>query len=400
MKRNLYSALESHLAKREFSILTGARQVGKSTLMKQLYDSLKTKGTPVVFINLERLDVRNILDADPLNLLQFMPNTEQKTIVFIDEVQYLANPTNFLKLLYDEYADRVKIIATGSSAFYMDDKFTDSLAGRKKLFQMPTCSFDEYLQLKELDDLLADYHRIRQNSGARSLLLKELEIAFKDYVRFGGYPAVITESSTQDKIGRLQDLKDSFVKKDIDESKINNEDTFYNLFRVLAAQSGNLLNVNELSKTLHTQSVTLQKYLAVLQKCYHIALVRPFSNNLRKELIKMPKVYLMDTGMRNCLLNNFQSFDWALDQGIQWENTVFRMLLDRYPLEDIKFWRTTDGHEVDFVLSRLENPFALEVKANENAVSASKYKSFITQYPNIPLNFATIKPFTEDLFRI
>lgn len=400
MKRNLYSALESHLAKREFSILTGARQVGKSTLMKQLYDSLKTRGIPVVFINLERLDVRNMLDTDPLNLLQFMPNTEQKTIVFIDEVEYLSNPTNFLKLLYDEYADRVKIIATGSSAFYMDDKFTDSLAGRKKLFQMPTCSFDEYLQLKELYDLLADYHRIRQISGAKSLLLKELEIAFKDYVRFGGYPAVITESSTQDKIGRLQDLKDSFVKKDMDESKINNEDTFYNLFRVLAAQSGNLLNVNELSKTLHTQSVTLLKYLTVLQKCYHIALVKPFSNNLRKELIKMPKVYLMDTGMRNCLLNNFQTFDWALDQGIQWENTVFRMLLDRYPLEDIKFWRTTDGHEVDFVLSRLENPFALEVKTNENAVSTSKYKSFTTQYPDIPLNFAIIKPFTENLFRI
>lgn len=400
MKRKLYAQIEAHLPKREFSILTGARQVGKSTLLKQLHKAMEERHSPSVFINLERQDIRKMLDDDPLNLLRFLPNTAQRTTVFVDEIQYLSDPTNFLKLIYDEHADRIKIVATGSSAFYMDEKFTDSLAGRKKLFFMPTCSFEEYLQLREQEDLVSEYQRILENKESKSLKLRELELAYKDFLRFGGYPAVILEENHREKIDRLHDLRDSFLKRDIAESDVQNENAFYGLFQILAAQSGNLLNVNELANTLHVQSATVQRYLLVLQKCFHISLIRPFFSNVRKELIKMPKVYLMDGGMRNCILNNFQPFDLTLDQGAQWENAVFRSLIERYSPEDIKFWRTADGHEVDFVLPNADTPFALEVITNKSSAKLQKYRSFTEQYPSINLRFATIKPFSEDTLRI
>ena len=152
MRRRLFSKLQKHLSNKEFTIITGARQSGKSTLMKQLEAFCKAEDKPTVFLNLENKAVLADLDENALHLLNYLPQTDLKKIVFIDEVQYLADPTHFLKLIYDEYAESIKIVATGSSAFYIDDKFTDSLAGRKRVFQLLTCSFDEYLELSGKQD--------------------------------------------------------------------------------------------------------------------------------------------------------------------------------------------------------------------------------------------------------
>src|ERR1700744_3078082 len=157
MRRNLFEPLAAHLEKKEFTILTGARQTGKSTLLKQLETYCKELAKPCIFLNLENRDILSILDENPLNLLSYLPDAEGRVIVFLDEIQYLKDPSNLLKILYDEHVLRVKIVATGSSAFYIDDRFRDSLAGRKRVFQLLTCSFDECLRLKGKDDLLQDY---------------------------------------------------------------------------------------------------------------------------------------------------------------------------------------------------------------------------------------------------
>src|SRR5699024_368959 len=114
----------------------------------------------------------------------------------------------------------------------------------------------------------------------------------------------------------LKEIRDSFIKRDILESGVKDETSFYQLFRILAGQSGNLLNANELSTTLRIKRETVNSYLIVLQKCFHVALVKPFFRNLRKELIKMPKSYLLDTGLRHCLLNNFQHLSIRNDLGV------------------------------------------------------------------------------------
>jgi len=398
MKRILYDTLKAHLSKKEFTILTGARQTGKSTLLKQLESDCKETGIPSVFINLENKALLVELDQSPLNVLRYLPDTDRRVVIFVDEVQYLADPSNFIKLLYDERAERVKIVATGSSAFYIDDSFRDSLAGRKKVFQLLTCTFAEYLSLSDQDDLLAEVGRLTTVRNSKSTQTTRLQHEWEKYMLYGGYPAVITEPNVPDKIGRLQELKDSFIKRDILEAGVQNETAFYQLFRLAAGQSG-LLNVNELATTLRIKNDTVDNYLHVLQKCFHIALVKPFYRNLRKELVKMPKAYLLDTGLRNSLLNNFQRVSIRADRGELWENVVFRLLADRYSQDAIHFWRTADGNEVDFVLPEVSTPFAVEAKYDEALIKPGKYKKFKEAYPEIPLEFSWLEPFDESFFR-
>jgi len=305
-----------------------------------------------------------------------------------------------LKLVYDEHATTIKIVATGSSAFYIDKTFKDSLAGRKRLFHLYTCSFDEHLKLRDKEDLYDDVKRLEVNSSAKSLKIELLHQEWNNYMIYGGYPAVVTEYDNKEKIAYLKEIRNSFVKRDILESGVQNENTFYNLFRIIAGQTGNLVNVNELSGILKIKNETVTNYLYVLQKCFHIALIRPFAKSLRKELVKMPKVYLFDNGLRNCLINNFEMPALRLDKGELWENMCFRLLAEKYDLDAIFFWRTTEGNEVDFLLNPVENPYAVEVKFNKNTIKENKYKTFKNTYPDIPLHYIWMEPFDENFFKL
>jgi predicted AAA+ superfamily ATPase len=290
-------------------------------------------------------------------------------------------------------------VATGSSTFYIDSQFRDSLAGRKKIFQLYTCSFDEYLELGGKSALKEEKDLLLQNANFSSTLIDYLLVEWESYMIYGGYPAVITEPDKQEKVNRLKDIRDSFVKRDILESGVLNETAFYQLFRILAGQTGGIVNVNELSSTLRTKNGTIENYLTILQKCFHISLVKPFYRNLRKELVKMPKVFLLDTGLRNCLLNNFQPLAIRADKGELWENTVFRVLADRMDVDAIQYWRTSGGNEIDFILSNSDRLSAIEVKFDQNQVKENKFKLFKEAYPEIPLQFLWLNPFGQDFFR-
>jgi predicted AAA+ superfamily ATPase len=399
ISRKILADLKEHLPKKEFSIITGARQTGKSTLLKQLEVYCRGKELPVVFLNLENRTILSELNENPLNLLKFIPESGEKTVALVDEIQYMDDPSNFLKLLYDEHSDYLKIVATGSSAFYIDTKFRDSLAGRKKLFQLFTCSFDEHLLLNGKSDLLEEKKRLLDKPDYKSPFIDYLHIEWEEYMIYGGYPAIITEPDKQEKINRLKEIRDSFVKRDILESGVKNESVFYNLFRILAGQTSYLVNVNELSSTLRIKNDTVVSYLNVLQKCFHIALIKPFFRNIRNELVKMPKVFFLDTGLRNCLLNNFLPLTERTDKGELWENTFLRILADKYGTDPVQFWRTASGNEVDFVLSDIGKLKAFEVKYDKNQVRTSKYRLFKEAYPEIPLQFIWLNPFDNDFFR-
>ncbi len=399
VRRKLFEDLQAHLLKKEFSIITGARQTGKSTLLKQLEVYCKEMEIPVVFLNLENKTILAELNENPLNLLKFIPEPNGRTIALIDEIQYLDDPSNFLKLLYDEHSEQIKVVATGSSAFYIDNQFTDSLAGRKKIFQLYTCSFDEYLELSGKSDLREEKDQLLKNEDFKSTLIDYLRVEWESYMIYGGYPAIVTEPDKQEKINKLKDIRDSFVKRDILESGVVNETAFFNLFRVLAGQTGGIVNVNELSSTLRIKNETVNNFLIIMQKCFHISLIKPLFRNLRKELVKMPKVFLLDTGLRNCLLNNFQPLAIRTDKGELWENTVFRILADKIGPDAIQHWRTSAGNEVDFVLSDDERLKAIEAKYDSNQVNLKKYKLFTQTYPEIPMQFLWLNPFNEDFFR-
>ena len=386
--RSLYPDLLNHVPEKECTILIGARQTGKSTLLKQLQDTLLKNGEKVVLLNLDRKDILLELNQSPENILRYFPEKGTRNYLLVDEVQYLQDPTNFLKLLYDEHAPRLKIIATGSSAFYIDRQFKDSLAGRKKIFELPTLDFKEFLFFKNQETLLVEYQSLKKGTKQKSKAEPQLWTALDEYVNYGGYPAIVLENKVANKIERLQEIRDSFVKRDILEAGITDETKFFRLMMLLASQIGNLVNTNELANTLKITHPATENYLYILRKCFHIELVKPFFSNVRKELVKMPKIYFNDLGLRNVLVNYFSPIEQRADKGALLENYVYRSLSDRLNRDKIKFWRTADGNEVDFVLEESnKRGKAIEVKFNEAEANTKKYKKFTELYPNYPIQF-------------
>ncbi len=394
-ERHLYQQLITQIDDREFIIISGARQTGKSTILKQIANFLAGRENKYFEISLEDFHVLAKLNDHPENLFSYVPkpqNTE-KIYVLLDEIQYLQNPTNFLKFIYDKFSSNLKIIATGSSAFYIDTKFKDSLAGRKQLFELSTLSFTEFLLFKTANNLLnEELQEIRRNN--RYLSSKRIEIAnyFDEYLTYGGFPAVVLAEKNEKKLSLLKELLNSYIKRDIAEANIQNQEKFYNLLLILAEQTGNLLNVNEISQTLGLSTTSVNNYLYVLQKCFHISLLRPYYRNMRKELTKMPKIYFNDLGLRNVLLNQFQHIETRLDKGALLENYLYLRLIEKYSSDNLRYWRTINGNEVDFVvLNGLESGFAIECKFQNQNYKPKFYNVFTEAYPQIPIQFRTYK---------
>ncbi len=394
IQRKLYQKLEKHLSKKEFTIIIGPRQVGKTTLLKQLYEKVKKEKQNAVILSLEDSEIKAQINAHPDNVFKYIPKptSKNKVYLFIDEVQYAKDPSHFLKYLFDHYAPSLKVIATGSSAFYIDQKFTDSLAGRKIIFELYSLDFEEFLLFKGKTSLLKELALIKSDEEYISKKYKYFELLLEEYMTYGAYPAVVLEENIEYKIMLLKEIKNSFLKKDILESAIEHEEKFYRLLTLLAAQIGNTLNVNELKNTLQLNEKTLSRYLFVLQKCFHIQLIKPFYQNLRKELTKMPKVYFNDLGLRNVLLNQFENPENRSDKGALLENLVYLFLREKEGIENIRYWRTADGNEVDFVIeTSYQKGYAIEVKWSDEKTSISKYSKFIDAYPSFPLKFRCIK---------
>jgi predicted AAA+ superfamily ATPase len=316
----------------------------------------------------------------------------------VDEVQYASDPTHFLKFLYDKYEGNVKIVATGSSAFYIDRKFTDSLAGRKRVFQLYPLSFEEYLNFYGDTELLAEFEATRRQPSyvsPRSIALKSV---FYEYLTFGGYPAVALEPDFAEKKLLLNELKNAYVKRDIAESGVSMEAKFYLLFQLLADQTGNLVNRHELSKTIQVDTKTVDNYLYVLEKCNHIHQLKPFFRNIQKELTKMPKVYFNDLGLRNSLVNRFGDIDSRADKAALLENYYFIRLRQEYDADQLRFWRTTERQEIDFIVeTSFGEGFALEVKWNKQSFNPEKLTKFSSAYPKFKLSAVDESDFAKRL---
>lgn len=373
---------KKYLETPEILIFVGPRQAGKTTILHQLEKEIKDK--PYFFLNLEDKEIANFLNLSPKNIFQVLPlDLKKKTFIFIDEIQYLKDPTNFLKYLYDQYQEKLKLIVSGSSAFYIDRRFKDSLVGRKKIFYVYPASLKEFFAFKgfEFDKPYSKLTLVEKDQ------YKKL---FFEYLVYGGYPRVIL-SPFEEKKEVLRDLVYSYIKKDVYEGGVRQEDVFYRLLKILASQIGNLVNQFELSLTLGVSKTAIENYLYLMQKSFHLCLIRPFFKNIRKELTKMPKVYFYDLGLRNFLVNNFQPFLMRDDQGALLENYFFHLFLEeKYP-DEMKFWRTTEGQEVDFIIDNT----AYEVKVNKKILKPSKYKLFQKKYPQIKLKIVGLEEAME-----
>lgn len=388
--RKLFPELVEQLVEPEFTLITGARQTGKTTLLNQLFNHLKQDQKEVYMLTLEDPAILSRLNQHPENIFEFaMLIPGRKTFIMLDEIQYLDHPSNFLKLLYDKHHDKTKIIATGSSAFYIDRKFKDSLVGRKHLFELYTLDFDEFLTFRSgNDELTAELNNVRRSENYTSSRRKELTVYFQEYLTYGGYPAVVLASDHQKKTERLKELTGSFLKRDIIESNVQEQDKFFKLVLILSQQTGSLVNINELSRLLSLSVTAIENYIYILQKCYHIRLLRPFYRNIRKELTKMPKVYFHDLGFRNALLNQFSPLEIRIDKGQVVENYAYIQLRNIYGNDLLRYWRTADGNEIDFIISEsYMQGEALEIKFDEKLFNPTRYRKFLEEYTGFDLTY-------------
>lgn len=375
----------------EMLIFIGARQAGKTTILKQIQTELEKEGKQCFFLTLEDPEYLSLLDEHPRNLFKifsFNLNSKEnkKAVVFIDEIQYLKNPSNFLKYLYDEYKDNIKLIVSGSSAFYIDRKFTDSLSGRKHLFFVPTLSFREYVRFCG-NDKLAEKNFSELSIDEK----KDIDSFYREFIIYGGYPRVALAPIDQ-KEEILREIAYSFIKKDIYEAGIRQEESFYGLLRIFAEQIGGLVNTTELANTLNISKTAIDNYLFVMNKSFIIHLVKPFARNVRKEISKMPKAYFLDLGLRNFFIKNFSTFEVRHDKGQVLENAVFRELLNKHTRDDIRFWRTITKKEIDFIVAE---KYAFEVKTNPYTVKEPHFKSLLELYPDILTTIVTFNTKVE-----
>lgn len=384
-QREIFGKLLKYMELPEIIAINGARQVGKTTLMRMLVEFLKNKGYDnIFFFDLERMEYLNLCNKGINEIIFYIQAKKgnidkgEKIYLFIDEIQYLDNPSSLLKLFYDEYKNLIKLIVSGSSSFAIKHKFKNSLVGRILDVELYGLSFNEFL----------DFKGHEYNLSERSELAdKEISRFYEEYCLFGYYPQVVLADSKEQKEIYLNGIVDKYIYRDIrDLANIRNIPKFNNLLSYLASQVCGLVNINEISNTLKISRQTLEEYLFILENTYIIKFLRPFYGNVRSELSKMPKVFFEDAGILN-LLRNKRLND--IIEGQLFENSIYTMLRRKYPADNIFFWRTASKQEVDFIISG-ENILAREVKLGAQVKTPSGLTSFKAKYKNTDTGIITL----------
>ncbi len=347
--RKIISSITKFLSDHEIIILHGSRQVGKTSILKILMSGILKEKTPrsnIIYFDLEDFDLVELCNSGPDKVVEYLKGIncdfKNKIYLIIDEIQYLENPSSFLKLFHDRYRETIKIIVSGSSSFEIKSKFKDSLVGRSLSFEIFTLDFEEFLLFKG--------EKVNLEGKLPDFLNKKLLGLYKEYVLYGSYPAIVLEDSIEKKEFKLKQIINTYIRKDVrDLFDIRDINKFNSLIRILAGQSAKLLNIYELSNTIKIARQTIEEYILILENTYIVKRIYPFHKNIRSELTKMPKIYFEDTGVLNILNNRTFS---EIVSGELFENSVYMNLRRSIPVEYIYFWRTNRGQEVDFILDK------------------------------------------------
>ncbi len=391
-KRRILPDILKWIDRDEIIVLIGSRQVGKTSLIHLILEELKEKQK--FYFDLEDIDIFNNVNSGPKAFVKYLEyrgaDINNKVYVAIDEIQYLKDPSNFLKIIHDHFP-QIKLIVSGSSSFEIKRKFKDSLAGRKKIFEIETLNFEEFLSFRneKLYDIkmrIGGIERVFKGDfdNSTGLLEKDFSAYLDEYLFTGGYPKAAMTGDLNLKKEIIKEIYNSYIRKDIkDMGNIEDIIGFNRLLVSLSNQTANLLNLHNMSKVSQLSLNTIKKYIFLLENTFIVTLLRPFFKNMKKELSKMPRVFINDTGLRNISVNNLRIDRFREDTGRLLENLVFLQLKKRFsPNEDLYFWRTQAGAEVDFVIKQEEKLIPVEVKAipmKKPAVSRS-LRSFIEQY--------------------
>jgi len=345
--RRLHPALREHLSSRQITVITGMRRTGKTTLVKQLLSDIASDNK--IYIDLERIDNREIFaeknyDAIVYTLRQRGIDTGKRAYLALDEIQLVQTIPSVLKYLYD-ICD-IKFIVTGSSSYYLKNLFSESLSGRKKVFELYPLDFGEMLTFREVPHSPGGDPFMTQFNSPE---YERLKGCYEEYIEYGGFPEVVLASKAGEKRDLINDVISSYVNIDVRTlADFRNRDGLYQLMKMLASRSSTRLEYSKLSRLSGLSRVTVQNYIEFLEKTYLIRRVPVMTRNPDREIVKAKKLYFCDNGILSVLGN--------VSSGVKFENAVFTQLHQRGALS---YYSLKNGREIDFIL---EKAIALEVK--------------------------------------
>ncbi len=378
LPRKLEKELEKWIKRDEVILIKGPRQSGKTTLLK--YFQEKYGGT---YISLEFEDLSQALIKDPL---LFGKRYVEGKFLYIDEAQYVKDIGKYIKILHDHYKGRLKIFVTGSGSFEVKENLGKYLVGRAIYFELLPLTFEEFLLWKDrsLYEVFIEYSKeffrfLTSDKLIQKDVIFEIEFLryWEEFVLYGGFPAIVKEHDEKIKIQLLKNLLQTYIEKDIFFFlNVRELEKFRSFLKSLSFLTGSLLELSSLAKELKMDYRTVVNYLNLLVQTYIVESISSYHRNLLTELKKARKLYFLDSGLRNALLNNFSSFDNRTDKGVILENFVFSEFR-KLGLE-IKFWRTAAKAEVDFIIFYEGNLIPVEVELTPEITRS--FISFIKNY--------------------
>jgi len=355
----IFRIIESQLAddfyKGKAILLWGARQVGKSTLLKYLVE----KNPPALYMDADLPDVQTLLkDASPTTLSKVFQNHR---LVVIDEAQQIANAGHLLKIITD-HLPHIQVLASGSGAFELQNIMNEPLTGRKFEYQLFPLSWEE----------------MKNHHG----LAKEFQLLPHRLI-YGSYPEAVNHYLEEERLLRL--ISESYLYKDVLIYKgLKKPDKMRDLIKALALQIGSQVNGHELGQIVGMKSDTVEDYLHLLERAFVIFRLPSFHTNQRKELTKSKKVYFYDNGIRNAVLNDYRPLALRQDKGALFENYIVSEMLkkDRHngTYSNLYFWRTRDQQEIDLIIQKNGFLNAFEIKWSNKPITPPK--TFAKQYPD------------------
>lgn len=370
-KRKIEDNIKQYIGSNKVLLIFGPRQAGKTTLAKKL---LQECGNDDAYFNCEEMSIRKHFKVgDPDTLKEFIG--KHKFVVF-DEAQTIENIGTILKVFVDKYKD-IQIIATGSSSFDLANKINEPLTGRAFSFTLLPLSLSEIRSVKKVDET-------------------ELHLL----MRFGSYPEIVFAKTEEEKMNILKNITTSYLYKDIFIfEKIKSPLHFEQLLRLLAHQVGSMVSLNELAQNISVSRQLVEKYIRLLEQAYVIKRVPAFAKNKRNEIKRAFKIYFLDSGIRNALIDYLDEIEKRDDLGHLFEQFYFTELLKDTNTEvvgpKIQFWRTHKGQEIDFIVESGRTLKAIECKWNNK--EKPSFKIFSKTYPEATVDVVNPQRLLEEI---
>ena len=364
IKRTILDDIRRDLNREEIAFLIGPRQAGKTTIMKIIQSELETAGRRTLFLSLDFDQDREHFTSQQALLKKIeLESGKGPGFVFIDEIQRLKDAGLFLKGLQDMNLP-YKFIVSGSGSVDLRASVKESMAGRKRMYEVYPLSFLELVNYRteyRYEDRLQDFFAV-ETARCNELLT--------EYLNYGGYPRVALEDEAREKLRVMDEIYQSYIIKDIAYLlKVEKIEAYGQLMKTLADQTGQLINYSELSATLGIALATLKNYCWYAEETFILKRIPPFYRNVRSEISKAPMVYFSDIGFRNYALGIFGNMQRTYDMGFAFQNLVYLLLREKMQWTGarIYFWRTTAKTEIDFVIETGGRVIPIEVKYKEMA---------------------------------